>query len=158
MACFDCHFPVTCVLLLVRSRWVIPVVVASGKRLSAADGLDSAEWEEAVWSGSDGGDELDQLEVCQLLLYRVLWFFFVVMVVVVVIAVGVVLVVAVVVVTGVFLVSCTPSPVLFLSSSAVVSRFTTNLNFFSKQRCLAVRVGLVTAVFHRKSKMPPVHH
>ncbi|CAM9800854.1 unnamed protein product, partial [Ectocarpus sp. 12 AP-2014] len=34
----------------------------SGERLSAADGLDSAEWEEAVWSGSDGGDELDQLE------------------------------------------------------------------------------------------------
>ncbi|CAN0053170.1 unnamed protein product, partial [Ectocarpus fasciculatus] len=34
----------------------------SGERLSAADGLDSAEWEEAAWSGSDGGDELDQLE------------------------------------------------------------------------------------------------
>ncbi|CAM9714750.1 unnamed protein product, partial [Ectocarpus sp. 4 AP-2014] len=34
----------------------------SGERLSAADGLGSAEWEEAVWSGSDGGDELDQLE------------------------------------------------------------------------------------------------
>lgn len=35
----------------------------SGERLSAADGLDSAEWEEAAWSGSDDGDELDQLEV-----------------------------------------------------------------------------------------------
>ncbi|CAN0486079.1 unnamed protein product, partial [Ectocarpus sp. 12 AP-2014] len=34
----------------------------SGERLSAADGLESAEWEEAAWSGSDGGDELDQLE------------------------------------------------------------------------------------------------
>ncbi|CAM9849961.1 unnamed protein product, partial [Scytosiphon promiscuus] len=35
----------------------------SGERLSAADGLDSAEWEEAAFSGSDDGDELDQLEV-----------------------------------------------------------------------------------------------
>lgn len=35
----------------------------SGERLSAADGLDSAEWEQAAWSGSDEGDELDQLEV-----------------------------------------------------------------------------------------------
>lgn len=35
----------------------------SGERLSAADGLDSKEWEDAAWSGSDDGDELDQLEV-----------------------------------------------------------------------------------------------
>lgn len=36
--------------------------IISGQRLTAADGLDSAEWQEA-WSGSDDGDELDQLEV-----------------------------------------------------------------------------------------------
>ena len=44
-------------LLASLLAWII-----SGERLTAADGLDSAEWQEA-WSGSDDGDELDQLEV-----------------------------------------------------------------------------------------------
>lgn len=52
-------FSVACLLAL-----LVPLLacITSGERLTAADGLDSAEWQEA-WSGSDEGDELDQLEV-----------------------------------------------------------------------------------------------
>lgn len=42
--------------------WITITAIDSGERLTAADGLDSEAWQEA-WSGSDDGDELDQLEV-----------------------------------------------------------------------------------------------
>lgn len=58
--CVLCSPLIVCVCLAVSCLFVC--VCCDSGRLTAADGLDSAQWEEA-WSGSDDGDELDQLEV-----------------------------------------------------------------------------------------------
>lgn len=54
---FECLYVLSC-----WPAFLLCCSIISGERLTEADGLDSAEWQEA-WSGSDDGDELDQLEV-----------------------------------------------------------------------------------------------